>query len=700
MPSSHSSLSSSVSRLPGPTAPPVPPHRQDELRSAEEKQIWDMFDKAKHPAHSQRKPPASLHGTSPASYSTSSSHSAQSAGSGVRKLPSVFNSAAFQLEAREDRDRKKRKKEHPLLEERRNAKRLRVPTGVTTPSVPSPPAPTRFNNPPPPSAHRPSAASAGMPVSRTHRKTQLLVDPRVAAAEKAREERHQRLQTERLTAQRLKPSLDELHSTLLSWPPLQLEGSVRASLEQRFVRVPLTFADDLEYQTVFYPLLLEECRAELLAAMSETDMAQDERASERPSGKNEPSFNPRGLLEVVSVVSYEKVNAFHHIEVDRVDFDGTKRPSLFNNDDLVLLWYRPSAADPFEPNEWRTASLHALARLERVHDKREEVGQKAERRKPGVHYKLQVHVEQTSGAGEREDGAVDGKKLLQFLLRGGSQWGVVKVMTLVTIHRQYRALQSCHLLSLFPFLMRPASLSSREKVSPSNALRALQQFPSDLIRSFNPSQREAMATAMAATDGITLIQGPPGQSTVATTTGPNTGSNFSLLLAPWFLCRHRKNKDHRRPHQPTAAAVVGRRGPNSLAVLCRPFHLRIHLSRIVPSQSLSYPRAHSHLRALQRRHRRDSRPRAAAGGAARQRGQAAPPAHCARRSRQADGRQGRRAGAAQRSGHRRSVARQAGGGADGRQRQRKAEERSGRGRRCGDAGRLEGAAEGGGGGRL
>ena len=317
---------------------------------------------------------------------------------------------------------------------------------------------------------------------------------------------------ERLTEQRLKPSLDELHATVLTWRPLQLDTAVRASLESRFVRVPLTFADDVEYQTVFYPLLLEECRAEMMATMHEMQMAQEERAAERANGKHEQSFNPRGLLEVVSIVSYEKVNAFHHIEVDRVDFDSTKRSSIFTTDDLVLLWYRPSATDPFESNEWKTASLHTLARLERVHD-REEAGKKTERRKPGVHYKLQVHVEQSSGGAGQDDGSVDSKKLVQFLLRSGSQWGVVKVMTLITVHRQYRALQSCHMLSLFPFLMRPTSSSSRDRSgTSSNALSVLRQFSSDLIRPFNPSQREAMATAMAATDGITLIQGPPGQS--------------------------------------------------------------------------------------------------------------------------------------------------------------------------------------------
>ena len=523
------SLSSSLSQQSHrPAAPHVPPHRQHELRSDEENQLWAMFDKAKHPAHPQQRttriPP------SHASSSSTSAHGGQSNGSSVRKLPGVFDSVAFRMEERQDRDRKRRKKEHPLLEERRNAKRLRPGPGSSIPSNPSPsPTPppsassSRFSNPPPPSASRPTAGSAAPTLSKTHRKTQLLVDPRVAAAERAREERQQRLQHERLTEQRLKPSLDELHSTILSWSPLQLDTTVRASLESRFIRVPLTFEDDLQYQTVFYPLLLEECRAEMMATMDEMEMAQEERAAEYASGKHEQPFNPRGLLEVVSIVSYEKVNAFHHVEVDRVDFDANKRSSLFTSDDLVLLWYRPSATDPFEPNEWKTASLHTLARLERVHD-REETGKKTERRKPGVHYKLQVHVEQGSG---RDEGSVDGKKLIQFLLRGGSQWGVVKVMTLITVHRQYRALQSCHLLSQFPFLMRPNSSSARDRSSPSSALSVLRQFPSDLIHSFNPSQREAMATAMAATDSITLIQGPPGQCTALNHCQPH---NFALSM--------------------------------------------------------------------------------------------------------------------------------------------------------------------------
>ena len=532
------SLASSISQQHRSAVPHVPPHRQHELRSEEENQLWALFDKAKHPSHSHRPAPTASYVASSSALRPTSSYNGEGTGSGVRKLPSVFDSVSFRLEERQDKERKRKKKEHPLLEERRNAKRLRTTAPIAPPSAPSPSSTSaqssRFSNPPPPSASRFSAATAAAAASKSHRKTQLLVDPRVAAAERAREERQQRLQQERLTEQRLKPSLDELHSTVLSWRPLQLDTTVRASLEKRFVRVPLTFADDVEYQTVFYPLLLEECRAEMMATMDEMEMAQEERAAEHTSGKHEQSFNPRGLLEVMSIVSYEKVNAFHHIDVDRVDFDSTKRPSLFTTDDLVLLWYRPSPTDPFEPNEWKTASLHTLARLERVHD-REEAGKKTERRKPGVHYKLQVYVEQSGTATDRDDGSVDSQKLIKFLLRTGSQWGVVKVMTLITVHRQYRALQSCHMLSLFPFLMQPASSSTRDKSGTSaTALSTLRQFPSELIQQFNPSQREAMATAIAATDGITLIQGPPGQPMIAT--AASQGNCWCCGLCP-LCCR-------------------------------------------------------------------------------------------------------------------------------------------------------------------
>ena len=592
-----------VSQSHRPAVPHVPPHRQDELRSEEEKQIWAQFDRARHPSRSQsqRPPSAATHANSSPFSRSSVSYGVDSMGSGVRKLPSVFNSVAFGLEERQDRERKRRKKEHPLLEERRNAKRLRVPSTPSAPAVPSPSSSSgRFSNPPPPSAPRFSAATAGPTVQKSSRKTQLLVDPRVVAAEKAREERHQRLHYERLTEQRLKPSLDELHATVLSWRPLQLDTTVRASLETRFVRVPLTFTDDVEYQTVFYPLLLEECRAEMMATMDELQMAQEERAAEQTAGKRDQSFNPRGMLEVVSIASYEKVNAFHHIEVDRVDFDSTKRSSIFTSDDLVLLWYRPSATDPFEPNEWKTASLHTLARLERVHD-REEAGKKTERRKPGVHYKLQVHVDHSNGGAGQDDGSVDSKKLIQFLLRTGSQWGVVKVMTLITVHRQYRALQSCHMLSLFSFLMQPASSSPRGgNGTPSQAMRVLRQFPSELIRPFNPSQREAMATAMAATDGITLIQGPPGQHTSAlmSTRLQLSPVRVSHSLSLLTLYRYRQDEDHRGTRQLATAAAV--RCYQILIRIGEPCH-SVHFFQAI--SCVSHQRPHPYLCTVQRRHR-------------------------------------------------------------------------------------------------
>ena len=664
------SLASSITHSHRAFASHVPPHRQDELRSEEEKQLWALFDKAKHPSHShsnshsQRAPsPLSFGKSSSSSSRSTASHHGEPTGGAVRKLPSVFDTVGFRWEEKQDKERKRKKKEHPLLEERRNAKRLRNTTAPSAPAVPSPSyasahpsASNRISNPSPPAAPRFSAAAAASSVPRTHRKTQLLVDPRVAAAEKAREERQERLQQERLTAQRLKPSLDELHATILSWRPLQLDTTVRASLESRFERVPLTFADDVEYQTVFYPLLLEECRAEMMATMDEMEMAQDERAAEHSSGKREQTFNPRGLLEVVSIVSYEKVNAFHHIDVDRVDFDSTKRSSIFSSDDLVLLWYRPSATDPFEPNEWKTASLHALARLERVHD-RDDAAKKTERRKPGVHYKLQVHVEQSSNGAGQDEGSVNAKKLIQFLLRTGSQWGVVKVMTLITVHRQYRALQSCHLLSLFPFLMQPASSSVRDRGnSSSTALSVLRQFPSELVRPFNLSQREAMATAMAATEGITLIQGPPGQRSTATATASSprrASSGWCLTFCVIVACRYRQDQDDSGAHQSAAAPTV-----RSCQTNIRAFRLLSHSFLVL----FRHHRSHPHLCAVQRRYRRDSRPTAATRRAARLFGQHTQSAHRPSRGREAVSWTGRRQVTAQWGGHRRSITRQAGGG--------------------------------------
>ena len=501
--------------------PPVPPHRQHELYSEEEKQIWGLFDQAKR--------------RTPTATTTNGSHPslASSEGKAKRSLPvGLFDSPVVRLEERQERREKKRKKEHPLLEERRMAKRMRVsnPTSLSS-ATHRPPIPPPL--PPPHSQHHPPAAP--LPPKST-KKTQLLVDPRVAAVESQRQERQAQAARDRLTQQRLKPSLDELHAAVLSWSPFQLEGAVKTALQTRFTKVPLTFRDDVEYQQVFYPLLLEECRSEMVGALEELEGTMEERGEEQArsaSSLRHAYFDPAGLLEVVSIVSYHQVNAFHLVDVERVDFSSSsKMAPLFTNDDLVLLWYRPSSSDPFEVNEWKSATLYTLARLERVHDKGEERA-KGEKRKRGIRYKLQVHAQ--PGA----DSEVNAQKLLSFLLKTGAQWGMVKVITLITVHRQYRALESCALLSLFPWLKDPSSIASRSsrQLTATTLASTLQAFPPALTSAFNFSQKEAMATALHATDGITLIQGPPGTGKTRTIVGL-----INLLLV----------QDGSAPHHPVA----------------------------------------------------------------------------------------------------------------------------------------------------
>ena len=345
--------------------------QQRQQREKDEDAVWLLFDKTRRAA------PVS----SSTSYSASERRPAGSGAAGSeggerrlkRSLPvGLFDSAVVRQEERLDRERRRKKKEHPLLEERRNAKRLRAVAPMSHSSAPSasrPAIPPPF---PPPSS---SSASA---VPKPSRKTQLIVDPRVAAAERARADKAAAQLQQKLTLQRLKPSLDELHASVLSWSVKELEAGVMLQLQRRFLHVPLRFEDELQYQQVFYPLLLEECRAEMAACLDELRDAMEERSVD---GQR---FDPRGLLEVVTVASYQQDVAFHHVDVDRVDFSSSKRsPSIFATDDLVLLWYRPHSTDPFEPNEWETASLYTLARLERLHDKGRAEGEAEERNGQG-----------------------------------------------------------------------------------------------------------------------------------------------------------------------------------------------------------------------------------------------------------------------------------------------------------------------------
>jgi superfamily I DNA and/or RNA helicase len=395
------------------------------------------------------------------------------------------------------------------------------------------------------SLNRPKAYFAPPPpeLPKSHLKTVLLDNP----AHQKLLERKKMANFERESAKkeqkRLKASLDDLHKAILGWNYHLLDSSVRLELHSALSSMKIRFKDELEYQEILYPLLLEECRASIVAQLEETKQNHRERMEKQLilarekhiSTGNSSQFDYSGLLELVTVQNFTQINDFTDIDVARVETTksaANRAASLFSDSDLVLLWWRSNLSSAVEIvnsegksaenqansgktkqklsvklNEWDAAEYSCFAYFSRLRESQESHEPKQDKGHFSVKYRLRVHFEGNSSRT---------KRLKQLLLREGAEWGCLSAFSLKTVQREYRALQSAAVLEIFPLLLNPKFDSTGLN---SAGVDNLSIFPAHLLANYNESQRSAINTALSSHHGFTLIQGPPGTGKTKTLIG-------------------------------------------------------------------------------------------------------------------------------------------------------------------------------------
>eukprot|EP00741_Cyanophora_paradoxa_P012132 tig00020601_g11720.t1 len=275
--------------------------------------------------------------------------------------------------------------------------------------------------------------------------------------------RHSRLDQERDVASRLKPTLDTLHRTVLSWGLSEIRQEAPV---QPLKPVPRSFPPSMP-------------TAPLQTAEREGDDGD-------------------GAALQAKLRSVDRVDSFHFATLQlRTVPQGS---ASLTDHDVVLLTEDTAAA--------RDDALTCLARraeVERVELPANPAGGRGPRADPRA-VRLKLYLDR-SGYG------VDRRQVMLQRLRVDSRWRLRKLHNLVTVHREYQALLSARHLTLLPHILDPAKhppvLSPPPAAGSASILPA--PFRNQIDKEFNESQRRAILhVGTSLSRGFCLLQGPPG----------------------------------------------------------------------------------------------------------------------------------------------------------------------------------------------
>eukprot|EP00741_Cyanophora_paradoxa_P002945 tig00000655_g2858.t1 len=194
----------------------------------------------------------------------------------------------------------------------------------------------------------------------------------------------------------LLPSLDEVHKEILSWSYYQLEADEGKDVKG-IRKVPNTFASTDEYLEVFEPLLMQECKSQIVRAKEEAD---------------EP--------HLLRLASAEKVQAFVYARFE-VPWESEQK---FANNDLVLV----SREEP-----GKVQKVHVIGLVE------SEASQLLELRLFLRHNDERCRAVAAS-------------------LAFNSLWYVTRLANMVTINREYQSLHAIRELPLGPLILDPVAV--------------------------------------------------------------------------------------------------------------------------------------------------------------------------------------------------------------------------------------------------
>lgn len=268
------------------------------------------------------------------------------------------------------------------------------------------------------------------------------------------------------------PSLDDMQKEVLSW---DFHSILKRDTVHTLTPVPNQFASTDAYLDVFEPLLLEECRAQVLRGVRE------QHEFTKPHHLRLMSVETRGQFLVIT------------FEAPPEPADPTKGTRYFDTDLVFVSYDEMKNLDEDQPPQ----RFHALALVQLS--------------SPGL-LSLKFYLPELAPPHLLPK---THRRLVQLrkVMTPSTMWWVHKLDNLVTINREYQALHSTPELPLTSCLLDPSQ--------PVEACRSLHVPPTLLAaikQRFNQSQQEAMLASLKGF-GVTLIQGPPGTGKTNTILG-------------------------------------------------------------------------------------------------------------------------------------------------------------------------------------
>ena len=281
-------------------------------------------------------------------------------------------------------------------------------------------------------------------------------------------------------------SLDEMYKEVLAWDVYAMvEGSPMYSLRT----VPILFSSIDQYLDVFEPLLLEECRAQIVRSIGELE-ASPERLR---------------LLSAEDAETF-RVMGFEPPPLPKNSSASPAKPT-FVETDLVCVSYEPlrltggKAAKETEAEAETGQEFHALALvLNASTDK--------------LNLKLYLPPERTTRLPQTQYKRLS--MLRHVMVPSSGAWYVQKVGNMVTINREFQALYSMRDLNLCDELLAPGNAHTLKP--PASSLRPSAELIRAIEERFDLSQLRAIRMSLTGR-GITLIQGPPGTGKTKTILG-------------------------------------------------------------------------------------------------------------------------------------------------------------------------------------
>lgn len=310
------------------------------------------------------------------------------------------------------------------------------------------------------------------------------------------------------------------HRALLSWPYHDLTeatiGCVSHGDEPMALStVPHRFDGYDQYATVFEPLLLSECRAQILKSKNELcyssksddyglfhlkSVAMTDRFHDLQFGF-EPYPSSSTLPSATSLSSPAQPDAAAAPAKTPLKLDSLDTFPFAEHDYLYL-----------EPTKISPLSVGTLA-----------IGLAQSRFQPAVQTNKYATAIVTGVAMKFGEVVLSVRMLIDPMdprhlvseLRDRTEWHVIRVCSLVTVHREYMALSQVTAFPLFPYIMDPLKLSTGGLSVPSRELT--ERVPH--IASFfkvNESQALAIAASIHHPSPLVLVQGPPGTGKTTT----------------------------------------------------------------------------------------------------------------------------------------------------------------------------------------